>query len=39
MEILIAKTDVLECGIEVGLAMTRAMQRAATQPQTAAVGA
>lgn len=42
MELRIAKTDVPECDIEVGLlpsAMTRAMQRGATQPRTAAVGA
>ena len=42
MELRIAKTDVPECDIEVGLspsAMTRAMQRGATQSWTAAVGA
>jgi hypothetical protein len=64
MEFRIAKTDVPECDVEVGLsvsgiarpsraesadvartlvvlpgAMTRVMQRGATQPRTAAVGA
>jgi hypothetical protein len=42
MELRIAKTDVPARDIEVGLspsAMTRAMQRGATQPRTAAVGA
>ncbi len=46
MEFRIAKTDVSECDIEVGRSVsgrsrpiTRAMQRGATQPLTAAVGA
>jgi hypothetical protein len=42
MEPRIAKTDVSGCDIEVGVspsAMTRAMQRGATQSRTAAVGA